>query len=305
MRISSRTDGGVTSSMQFRSSLGLLLSRPTRFNVEQCWLLAILHFDTTPVMQSGVLRPIVERGRIVIVDTIPYLVLFVLFLLIWQTTMGVGVAESLSLHFTIAGLLGSLREGIWSSDLAQFYSWVASSPDRVAFIVSGIGCGVIAFLALQWRERGVATDASVIGLSQLIDVAIVFACIAAPTVALESSSAVWTPGTRWPMIYQLTTPALLLVVVACLLAFTSQPGLLRMRLWVGAVSVAIGLGVLLALGHNQQQLSLPAMKGSSVTVSCASCRKTLRWADRLRFRCFSCWMGPADGSGDRATCLAR
>ena len=213
-----------------------------------------LAFRHAPVMQSGVLRSIVERGRVVFVDTIPYLVLFVLFLLIWQTTMGVGVAESLSLHFTIAGLLGSLREGIWSSDLAQFYSWVANSPDRVAFIVSGIGCGVIAFLALQWRERGVATNASVIGLSQLIDVAVVFACIAAPTIALESSSAVWTPGTRWPMIYQLTTPALLLIVVACLLAFASQPGLLRMRLWVAAVSVAIGLGMSLALGHNQQQV---------------------------------------------------
>jgi hypothetical protein len=210
----------------------------------------------TPVNQAGALRVMIERGRIVIVDTFPYLVLFVLFLLIWQTTMSVGVAESLPLQFTIAGLLGSLREGIWSSHLALFYSWVAGSPDRVVFIVSGIGCGVISFLALQWRERDVASNASIIGLSQLFDVAIVIACIAAPTVALESSSALWTPGTRWPMIYQLTTPALLLVVMACLLAMICRPGSLRVRLWMGAVSFATGLGVLFALGHNQQQIEI-------------------------------------------------
>jgi hypothetical protein len=56
------------------------------------------------------------------------------------------------------------------------------------------------------------------------------------------------------MVYQLTTPALLLVVVACLLAIISRPGSLRVRLWMGAVSFAIGLGVLFALGHNQQQV---------------------------------------------------
>jgi hypothetical protein len=210
----------------------------------------------TSVNQPGAAGVIIERGRIVIVDTFPYLVLFVLFLLIWQTTMNVGVAESLPLDFTIAGLLGSLREGIWSSHLALFYSWVADSPDRVVFIVSGIGCGIISFLALQWRERDVASNASIIGLSQLIDVAIVIACIAAPTVALESSSALWTPGTRWPMIYQLTTPALLLVVMACLLAMICGPGWLRVRLWMGAVSFVTGLGVLFALGHNQQQIEI-------------------------------------------------
>jgi hypothetical protein len=221
-------------------------------------VLAIVYlaFRHAPVVQSGVLRSIIRRACAAILDTGPYLVLFGLFLLIWQTTMGVGVAESFSLHFSVAGLLGSFREGIWSSDLAQFYARVTSSPDRVVFIASGVTCCIIAFLALQWRERVAPANSSIITLPQLIDLVVVLACIAAPTVALESSSAVWTAGTRWPMIYQLTTPALLLSLLALLLAFTSQPGLLRVRLWVGVVSVAIGLGVSLSLGHNQVQIEI-------------------------------------------------
>jgi hypothetical protein len=215
-----------------------------------------LAFRHTPVTQSSALRSIVARARIAFFDTVPYFLLFGLFLLIWQTTMGLGVAESLSLQFSLAGLLGSIREGIWSSDLAQFFSWVASAPDRLVFIGSSIVCCIVAFLALQQRERVTPTDASVIELPALVDLIVVFACIAGPTVALESSSAVWTPGTRWPMIYQVTTPALLLALVAFILAFISPPGPRRMRLWVGAVSVAIGLGVLFSLGHNRLQIEI-------------------------------------------------
>jgi len=215
-----------------------------------------LAFRHAPAIQRGLLRSIINRAWAAMLETVPYLVLFGLFLLIWQTTMGLGVAESVSLQFSVGRLLGSLREGVWSSDLALFYSWVANSPDRVAFIASGVGCCVIAFLALRQRERSAPANASVIALPQLIDVAIILACVAAPTVVLESSSNVWTTGTRWPMMYQLMTPALLLTLVALLLALTSQPGWLRLRLWVGAVSVAIGLGVSLSLGYNSRQIEI-------------------------------------------------
>jgi hypothetical protein len=58
------------------------------------------------------------------------------------------------------------------------------------------------------------------------------------------------------MIYQLTTPALLLTLVVLLLALTSRSGPQRLRLWVGAVSAAVGLGVLFSLGHNGRQIEI-------------------------------------------------
>ena len=84
----------------------------------------------------------------------------------------------------------------------------------------------------------------------------VVACLAAPTVALESGSDVWTPGTRWPMIDQLTSPVLLLAVVAALLAAATPR--LRARLWSGAVALAIAVGALFSLGHNRLQVEITA-----------------------------------------------
>ena len=85
---------------------------------------------------------------------------------------------------------------------------------------------------------------------------VVVACVAAPTVALESGSDTWTPGTRWPMIYQLTSPVLLLALAAALLRAAAPP--LRARLWSGAVALAIAIGALFSLGHNRLQVEYTA-----------------------------------------------
>ena len=70
------------------------------------------------------------------------------------------------------------------------------------------------FWALRWRERAVAEIVPGLRWGTLIDVLIVFASLAVPTILLESSSETWGPGTRWPMIYQVTTPLTLLVMIS-------------------------------------------------------------------------------------------
>lgn len=193
---------------------------------------------------------IAERAWIAALDTAPYLVLFGLFLLIWQTTMA-PFKPATSLHFSIAALFRSLQQGIWG-DLAIFYAWVAKSPGRLAFIAAAVVSGCVAFLALQWRERHSAAKVPGIVGQRLTDLLVVVACIAAPTVFLESISEIWGPGTRWPMIYQLTRPVLLLAGVAILVSAT--PSALRLRLWNAATALAIGVGVLFSLGHNRVQI---------------------------------------------------
>jgi hypothetical protein len=212
-----------------------------------------LAFRRAPVDHDNTLRSILERARTAILDTAPHLAVFGLFLLVWQTTMG-SFAPAMSLQFRIAAILESLKEGIWSSDLTLFYHWVVTSPDRLAFIVAAGVCGGVAFVALQWRERGSTGWVPGIAMNRLMDVLVIVACIAAPTVSLESGSDTWTPGTRWPMIYQLTTPVLLLGVVAIALATTTSH--LRSRLWNAAVALAIGIGALFSLGHNRRQIEI-------------------------------------------------
>jgi len=217
--------------------------------------IAYLAFRRAPAPGLDPLHSTIERTRAAVFDTLPHLALFGLFFLLWQTTMG-PFAPAVSFHFSGAALLQSLREGVWTRDLSQFYQNVVTSPHRLAFIIAAAVCGGVAFLALQWRERRATAEAPGVGRRRLADVFVVVACVAAPTVALESGSDTWTPGTRWPMIYQLTTPVLLLAVAAALLRAAAPP--LRARLWSGVVALAIGIGTLFSLGHNRVQVEITA-----------------------------------------------
>ena len=150
----------------------------------------------------------------------------------------------------------SLREGIWTSDLAIFYLWIANSPDRAAFFIAALACGLVAFVALQMRQRLAGTALSIISAARLADVLVVLICIAAPTIALESSSQIWPAGTRWPMLYQVTTPALLLIIFAFVLTITTAPSPLRYRLWITGVSIGVAIGAVFSLGHNRVQIDI-------------------------------------------------
>lgn len=194
------------------------------------------------------------RVRMAALETIPYLVLFGLFLLLWQTTMG-PLPPFLSLHFRFGAMLHSLGEGVFTSDVALFYERAVSSPSRLAFMAGAAAYASAAYLALRWREGLAGTEVPAIN-GRLLDVFAVVALIAAPTVAVESSSNFWPPGLRWPMIYQLTNPVLMLGGTAALVTVAPPPW--RARLWNGAVALAVALGALFSLGCNRLQVEITA-----------------------------------------------
>jgi hypothetical protein len=238
-------------------SIALWFVAFTTYTIQCGAVLAIgyLAFSRARAPNLDTLRSVRERARAAVLDTLPYIVLFGLFLLLWQTTMG-PLAAAASFHFSGAALLQSLREGVWTSDFRPFYRHVFTSPDRLAFISAAAVCGAAAFLVLNWRERRHSQKAPGISGRRLVDVLAVVACVAAPTVALESGSDTWVPGSRWPMIYQLTSPVLLLAIVVALLAAATPP--LRARLWRGAVALAIAIGALFSLGQNGFQVEITA-----------------------------------------------
>ena len=200
--------------------------------------------------RSGIFKGVI----LAICDAAPYAALFGLFLLIWRTTINPGAVDAFSLQFSPGALLASIREGIWSTDLASFFSRVYGSPDWAVMALVATGCGLFALIALHFRSRISGVAPSHIGIRQLLDVFVVLGCIAAPTIALESSSQTWIPGTRWPMIYQLTTPVFFLSCGAAILLLTTSSGSLRQWLWTAMVGLAVGIGELLSLGHNQLQI---------------------------------------------------
>jgi hypothetical protein len=189
-------------------------------------------------------------------DTAPFVALFGLFLLIWQTTIHPAAVDAISLHFTSSGLLASLREGAWTSDFATFYRRLLASSDLIAIVAAAAVCSIIAFCALLLRRRWPGIEAAVIEIPRLVDVVVVLACVASPTVALESGSSIWTPGTRWPMIYHVTTPAFMLSVAALFLIMTTRASVRRYRLWIAAVSAVVGAGAAFSLAHNYWQIEV-------------------------------------------------
>ena len=103
--------------------------------------------QSIPTTRASLVRRLGRAG----IDVVPYVVLFGLFLLIWQTTMG-ALADSIPLKFNAVALLRSLKEGVWNNDFVIFYDRVRSPPIRGSLLRRCALCAGVLFWALRWRE---------------------------------------------------------------------------------------------------------------------------------------------------------
>ena len=74
---------------------------------------------TSPADKNRISSALERLGR-ALSDSAPYLILFGLFILIWQTTMG-PFADTMELSFRVSALLRSLREGLWTGDFRDLF----------------------------------------------------------------------------------------------------------------------------------------------------------------------------------------
>jgi hypothetical protein len=81
---------------------------------------------------------------------------------------------------------------------------------------------------------------------------LISACIVGPTVMLEAGSNVWTPGTRWPMLMQFSTPFAFCAVTFAVMSVA--PDRLWWPLWQTVTACAVAFGILLVLGFNRTQV---------------------------------------------------
>ena len=181
--------------------------------------------------------------RAAFVDTLPYGLLFVLYLLIWRT-----VAlrpETYVLHLDLGKLLLSLRYGLLHYDVQEWIRLLLSGSFNLGYI--GVACAagllvVCAMLSVRSEHNEIATPRT------LVDVICVAALIALPTVAVEATGSAWPPGTRWLMIYHFTIPLAYLAIVASIAILISKP--LKPLVWAGSVGALAGLALLFSLGTN-------------------------------------------------------
>lgn len=196
---------------------------------------------------DGRMLPLWSPLRLVAIirATWPFAAILVVFILIWQTT-----SVPLDPIFSkpeIGRFLSSLRMGLWHDDHMLMLRILGNSPNRFFYVgVSGVVFVLAAFVLGRLAPPR-------LGLSPLHVIALV-GCIAAPTLFVETIGSMWPPGTRWRMIYQFTTPAVFVALLA--VASGSLGPRAGRELWRFGVAACFAGAVLASLTHNALQMSI-------------------------------------------------
>ena len=215
------------------------------------WLLAV----STYTIQAGAIvvialavwiaetrQPIIRRIGAVALATLPFFAVFVLFLLIWQTTSV--PAEGLFIPPSLTRLVGSLRMGLYHEDVTLMGLVLGRSPNRFALAAAGVVLGIVVWILLPRLRLGERPPPQT-GLIVLIALG-----LSAPTLAVETIGSMWTPGSRWRMIYQFTTPALYLGLLALLATR------LGAAMWRAGVAALFSAALILSFAHNERQVAV-------------------------------------------------
>ena len=181
-------------------------------------------------------------------DTLPYVALLTLYVMIWLTTSPVGVPSAFRLQFSFMALAQSIAFGIWNDHYHFFWIWLTSADSRLMLVILALLVAVL--LLLLRRVRLSASDKPT--LKSLGFAVLVAACVAGPTIALEATSDLWTPGTRWPMLMQFWSPFLFCAVLFFGLSKISADYWLPV--WRGVIASAAAFVMLLVLGFNRTQV---------------------------------------------------
>lgn len=187
-------------------------------------------------------RPLLPRLAAVVLATLPFFAVFVLFLLIWQTTSV--PAESFFIPPGLSRLFGSLRMGLFHEDIPLMGLVLGRSPHRFALAAAGVAVAAAVWALLP--KLGLDERPPLrVGVIVLIALG-----LAAPTLAVETIGSMWTPGSRWRMIYQFTTPALYIGLLALLAARLGS------AFWRAGVAALFGAALILSLAHNERQVAV-------------------------------------------------
>ena len=179
-------------------------------------------------------------------DALPYAALFVLFLMLWITALPMIVPYQF--QFSTAALFKSISNGLWHDYYHYFGIWLLSAGVTliaVTFVL--LSLAVLILLRVLNTGDYDGPIHSTLGFAFLIG-----ACVAAPTVALEASSDVWIPGTRWPMLMQFWSPFLFCILLFVLISML--PYRFRSIAWQVATTSAAAFTIVLALGFNHTQV---------------------------------------------------
>jgi hypothetical protein len=180
-------------------------------------------------------------------DTVLFGILFVLFVQIWITaSVPMGNFFHLDPYFFLRHLLRSAANLLWHVDTSDLiHSLVQHWPTWV--VAASVGVSAILFYSLfAVLERKLAPPSTVGSSATHLDlllVLVVFLALATPTLLLESTTVIWSPGTRSRMFQQGFQPVVYLSVLFLLTEYFLR------RIGQGVDHVRnVGIALLCAMG---------------------------------------------------------
>lgn len=190
-----------------------------------------------------------KHGVVVVLDLIPYVTTFAIFLLTWTTVTGPG--NGFPYQFSFERFLSSLQTGFFHQDTALMLEVLRLSTFTAQYVTVSIlfAFAVTYLVALIAPEvpRGQM-------VARYLIIMLIVISIALPTILLESGGIEWSPGSRWRMIYQVTTPILIMSIAGSSLSvFRSRYSSFLFRIFSG---VLLAASLAFSLAYNERQVSL-------------------------------------------------
>jgi hypothetical protein len=186
------------------------------------------------------------------VDVLPYAALFILYMIIWDTTVPMDISARFPSRFSFDALAQTTAFALWNVHYHYFWSWlIYANALLMAALFAVLALVMFAMLRATSSIRGVGfvrPRPGALGFVVLIGLSLI-----TPTITLEATSAIFVPGSRWPMVMPFWSPFLICVVAFIALSF-ARSDRLWFRLWRSWSACAAAFVMVLALGFNHTQV---------------------------------------------------
>jgi hypothetical protein len=169
-----------------------------------------------PILPVNVWQSVPRYVGSALKDLLPFALIYVLFQMVWTTT-SIAAGESFRLAFSADRFLSSLRQGVFHSDTPLMVEilWISLNAYVYLFIAAIFAVATTGMLNLVFGQAVCASNSR----ADYAFLILLMAAIALPTIILESGGEGWPPGSRWRMIYQVTSPVLAMsatmIVLSC------------------------------------------------------------------------------------------
>lgn len=249
--------GGENLALSLLAFLVALATYSIQCGVPLAVLILGLAYGKTGIPENSSRRPIIHS----LIDVGLFVAVFVIFTQIWITTSGPTSSYfKLDPMLLASQLKASLTNLLWHADTSfLLQSLVTNWP--LLYSLSLFSVAIIFFLALYSQYSGKRPDYPEKEVGRLswrhpvILGILISICLVLPTVALETSSTIWYPGSRSRMVQQVFQPIIYIGIIYLLIQKLCAADH-RIRAFVLAGSVLCAFGVVVGAEYNRQLVQL-------------------------------------------------